>query len=248
MERFPLKKITHYCNISVNGCAGMIPHSSDFYDLTFVLSGSMTYIVGGETVVLNKNDAVFIPPGVLNSRLKGSVPVHYVSFNFFPQEGFVAPFKTYMPSCITSDIRQLIQAFPQSHLSPYYHAEEKLLCILGYILYELMDFSEMQSTNEHIIAILRYVENNLDKKMSLATICKEINLTKEYTAHIFKKETGKTLVAYINERKMLLAKELINSMPLREVALRLGYDNYNYFSRLFRRHFDVTAVSLKTKN
>ena len=247
MEGCPARKVTHFCNITVNGCSAMIEHKSDFYDLTFVLSGSMTYIIDGKTFVLNKNDAVFIPPGVVNSRLRGTVPTHYVSFNFYPADYSVFPFEVLMPNCITADIRKLILAYPQSHLSPYYHAEEKVLCMLNYILFELTDFSAMKTGNEHVMKILHYVENNLNKKLTLFTVSREINLTREYTACIFKKETGKTLMSYINERKMFLAKELVKTMPLQSVAEYLGYDNYNYFSRLFKKHFDVTPVSLKNK-
>jgi len=247
MEFFPAREITHFCNISVEYCSAMHEHKSNFYDLTFVLSGCMTYIIDGKTYVINKNSAVFIPPGILNMRVKGTSPVHYVSFNFYPSDNVAFPFEIFIPNCITADIRQLIQAFPQSHLSPYYHSSEKVLCILNYILFELTDFASMRTSNEHIMKILHYVENNLRKKITLATVSKEINLTKEYTAYIFKKETGKTLVSYINERKMFLAKELVKTMPLKSVAEYLGYDNYNYFSRLFKKYFDVTPISLKNK-
>ena len=86
--------------------------------------------------------------------------------------------------------------------------------------------------------------------MSLQSISREIGLTKEYTANIFKKETKITLTNYINERKMLLAKELIlrNEMSLGDLSAYLGYDNYNYFSRLFKRHFGITPTNFKMKN
>ena len=86
--------------------------------------------------------------------------------------------------------------------------------------------------------------------MSLQSISSEVGLTKEYAAYLFKKETKKTLTDYVNERKMLLAKELIlqNVMSLTELAAYLGYSDYSYFSKLFKRYFDVTPISLKNRN
>ena len=68
-----------------------------------------------------------------------------------------------------------------------------------------------------------------------------------YVSYIFKKETGKTLTNYINEQKMIVAKELIvnSDVPLVEISQILSFDNYNYFSRLFKKHFDRTPINMR---
>ena len=57
----------------------------------------------------------------------------------------------------------------------------------------------------------------------------------------------KSLIYYINERKMRIAKDLLinNEMSLREISAQLGYENYNYFSRLFKKYFGVPPVRMK---
>ena len=249
MTCYPVREITHYCNISVPACSHMIPHKIDFYDLTFVLSGSMTYISDGKTYTLGKNDALLLPPGSFCSRLAGTEPTHYVSFNFHPSSEASLDFDIFMPKCISSDIRKLVSVFPQSHLSPYYHSKEKVANMLGYILFELADITAARSSNGYVLKITNYIEAHITERLSLDIISREVNLSREYTCAIFKKETGKTLINYINERKMLLAKELIQNreMSLSSISVYLGYDNYNYFSRLFRKHFDVTPISIKKK-
>ncbi len=249
MEKYPVQRVCHFCNISVKKCMEIRTRSATFYDLTFVLSGGMTYVVDGKTYILKKNDAVFIPPGTPYARLEGTEPAAYVSFNFYLLPGISLEFEHFLPDCISRDVKTLVSAFPQSHLSPYYHSEEKLANMLNYILLELTDVTTLHSSNEHVLKILYYIESHLTEKLSLSSISQVANLSKEYTASIFKKETGKTLTHYINERKMLLAKELILSreMSLLDVCAHLGYDNYNYFSRLFKMHFDVTPISLKNK-
>ena len=249
MKKYFVSKVRHFCNISVDKCCAMKERTIDFYDLTFVLGGNMTYIIEGKTITLKKNDAIFLKPGCVNSRLDGAEHCEYVSFNFYLLPDVKLDFETFIPGCISRDIKTLLSAFPQSHISPYYHSEEKLANMLNYILLELSDIVSIRSSNEHIHKILNYIELHIRDKMSLESISKNINLSKEYTATIFKKETGKTLVNYINERKMMLAKELIisNEMSLVDVSNHLGYDNYNYFSRLFKKHFDVTPVYFKNK-
>ena len=249
MEKYLVSEVLHFCNVSLNKCSYMPPRTIDYYDLTFVISGSMTYVADNEIFVLKKNDAIFLKPGTLRERYEGNEPVKYVSFNFKAMPNVELEFDKYLPNCISSDIKKIVSAFPQSHLSPYYHSKEKVGCILNYILFELLDVVSLKSNNPYVLKVTRYVGEHITEKMSLQSISGVIGLSKEYTANIFKKEVGKTLTDYINERKMLLAKELItrNEMKLTDVASYLGYDNYNYFSRLFKRYFDFSPIELKAK-
>jgi len=76
-----------------------------------------------------------------------------------------------------------------------------------------------------------------------------LGLTKEYTAYLFKKEIGKTIIDYINERKMVIAKNMIDSGQayLKDVALSLGFENYSYFSKLFKKYYDTTPVKRRIR-
>ena len=114
--------------------------------------------------------------------------------------------------------------------------------MLNYILLELMNNYSVSSQNEHIHKILKYIDEHINEQLSLRIISKEINLSREYTSYIFKKEMSTTLTDYINERKLLLAKELISrqNMTLSQVAQHISFDNYNYFCRLFKKHFGIS--------
>ena len=250
MDNYLVSDILHYCNVSLDKSGHIPPREIDFYDLTFVLSGSMIYTANGTTYTLKKDDAILLPPGTLRSRIAHLEPVKYVSFNFRLQPHTALQLPECIPNCISSDIKKLVSAFPQSHLSPYYHAKEKVANMLNYILFELLDITALQSNNEHVLRIAKYIDEHITEKMSLQSISNEIGLTKEYTAFIFKRETNRTLTDYLNERKMLLAKDLIshNEMSLTDLASYLGYDNYNYFSRLFKRYFEVSPITLKNKS
>lgn len=244
-----MENILHYCNVSLDECSAINQHQIHYYDLTFMIKGSMTYGANGKRYVLNPNDALLLKPGTLRSRLGGTEAVEYISFNFtlLPNASIELP--EYMPKCITNDIKKLVSAFPYHHLSPYRHSKEKAANMLNYILFELIDTALIISSNEHVAKIINHLDEHITEKLSLQHISQKIGLTKEYTAFIFKKETGRTLTDYINERKMLIAKDLIlsNTMKLNDLSNYLGYDNYTYFSRLFKRYFDTSPMSLKKK-
>ena len=247
MQYYLVKDVSHYCNVCLKKYGEIIRHTIPYYDFTFVLEGTMVYYANDQKIILQRNDAIFLPPGTVRAREDGKEQVHFVSFNFTALEGVDFPFSTHMQGCITQNIRKLIAQYPPSHLSSFYHAKEKCVNMLNYILYELLDAEAIKCDNEHVSKMLYYIEEHITENLRLQTISEKMNLSKEYTSYIFKKETGKTLTDYVNERKILLAREMIQTgeMSLTEIAGYLGFENYNYFSRLFKRYMETSPVVIK---
>ena len=247
MNAYLVSELLHFCNISVPRSLSMPYVETSHYDLTFVLSGQLEYTVGDKCYILEKNDAVFIPPGVKRSRQGLETGVKYASFNFLLADGVTLPFDYYMKDSITSDIRKLVASFPYSHMLPQYYSKQRLMNLLNCILLELLQTSSVSTSNDHVLQALRFIDEHITERIGLARLSAELNLSREYLAYIFKKETGKRLTDYVNERKMFIAKELIESheMSLSDISEHLGFDNYNYFSRLFKKYFDISPLSLR---
>lgn len=249
MEAYPVKEVLFYCNVNTSRNSKIEPAPIHYYDLTFVLKGSLTYLVNGTPYVLEENDALLLPPETMRARLAGSRVVQYVSFNFLANDGTELPSDLFYPKLITEDARRLIALFPHRHLSPLYHAKEKACSLLNYILFEMLDVLAFQSNNPNVIKMIRYIDEHITKPITLSSLADHVHLTKEYVAFLFKKELGKTVTDYVGERKMLLAKSMLQAgeLSLQDIAANLGYENYSYFSRLFKRYFYFSPMELKKR-
>lgn len=84
---------------------------------------------------------------------------------------------------------------------------------------------------------LTYVQQNYDKKLSTEDLCTHCNLSPQHLIRLFKKHMGMTPLQYINKSKTMHAIELLRTSELsvKEIAYALGFDNPNYFSRLFAK-------------
>lgn len=242
-----VKELRHYCNISVAKYERIHPAVISFYDFTFVTEGSMRYIVNGTEYVLGPNDAIFLPPGTLRARPKENTPVKYVSFNFLPLEGVRFPFPLYMKNVISKDLVKLASVFPKRHCFEYDHSKEKLAAILNYMLYELLELVDYGTNDSYVLKALRFIDAHILEKISLSSVSEHLNISKEYLSTLFKSKTGKTVTVCIQERKMQLAKEKIKytDTPLGRIAVELGFENYNYFSRIFRRYFEISPAKYR---
>ena len=250
MNDYLVNDLFNFHNASGNGTFRLWDERIDFYDLTIVLKGELVYTVNDQKYVLKKNDIMLLPPGTLRARQEQSGYIHYVSFNFSLLPDISLPLENFMPNAASDDIKKILSLINQEYISTYYHSKEKCTNLLNCILFELLNKFTFNSDNSHVNNMLKYIEENITKKLTLQGLSQEIGLTKEYTAYIFKKSKGCTVTEYINERKMLLAKELITyeNMSLAELSSHLGYDNYTYFSRLFKRYFKISPSELRYKS
>ena len=238
--------------VYVHKCSGkstfrLWPEKINYYDLTILISGKLTYTLDGENYDLKSNDIMLLPPGTLRTRDQQPECVDYISFNFTILPDANLSLDRIMYNAVSDDIKKIVSLISQEYPSPYNHSKAKLISILNYILYELLDRIAIKSTNQHVKNIIKYIEENITKNLTLKDISKEIALTKEYTAFVFKKATGRTVTEYINERKMILAKDLIlhEDMSLSELSVYLGYNNYNYFFKLFKQYYKVSPAKMK---
>ena len=90
--------------------------------------------------------------------------------------------------------------------------------------------------------IEKYIEENLDKKLSLTDIADSIHMNKSYISRMFKEKAGENLFDYINKRKIEKAKQLIKNNELRmyEIALNVGMEDTAYFSRVFKKYEGIS--------
>lgn len=90
---------------------------------------------------------------------------------------------------------------------------------------------------------IAHLENELKNQKSVCEIAKMCNVSESTFRRLFKEYTGKSPVEYRNERRIMLAKKLLNTggMTALEVALETGFDDPAYFCRVFKKHTGVTA-------
>ncbi|MDR1604157.1 MAG: helix-turn-helix domain-containing protein [Gracilibacteraceae bacterium] len=76
-----------------------------------------------------------------------------------------------------------------------------------------------------------------ESKISLTDIAGRLFVNSKYLGTLFKKETGRSFVEYVTFVRMERAKTLLRDRNLKiyEIAIRLGYDDVDYFSRVFKK-------------
>ena len=255
MGNYIVKAVWRYFSQNVKSCINLNDKSLSYWDLTLVYSGELVYTVDGIKYTVGKNDVILIPKGSSRARDAGQ-KARYVIFNFTALDDAELPRDIYYPGALNDEMKGMLSLFPHKMIydasrSPKYdpsNARAKATNLLNYLLWEMKNFVEYSHHSEHVKKAIKYINDNLPLQISLQSVSEHLHLSREYTAAIFKKETQKTVNEYITERKMLYAKEMLlnGQFSLAEIATNLGYENYGYFSRTFKRYFGTSPITLRT--
>ena len=92
--------------------------------------------------------------------------------------------------------------------------------------------------------IKRYIRNNLDQKLTLKGIARNLHCSTVTLTEHFKAEFGITINEYITKKRMELSERLLLSTekPLRDIAYLCGFIDVEYFSRTFKKHHGVSPA------
>lgn len=108
--------------------------------------------------------------------------------------------------------------------------------------------------DERIKKVLDYVEDNLKLPLDLGHLAGIACLSASQFHRLFRKETLSTPFKFIESIKMNKAYYCLlhEDAMVYELAINLGYNDYETFSRAFKKHFrlspdDIKSIAMKVK-
>jgi len=114
---------------------------------------------------------------------------------------------------------------------------------VNYLLEELYAYEdEVQKGQSIIEKINQYIREHYKENIGRNEIAAEFYLAPEYLSKMYKKQTGVSLKDYISEYRIEQAKILLRKGELlvSDVAEEVGFDNFTYFSTLFKKYTGMT--------
>ena len=96
--------------------------------------------------------------------------------------------------------------------------------------------------------IFSYIDEHHADELTINILSRMVNLSVFHFCRLFKEITGKTLSEYINRVRIEKAERLLleHEYTIGEVASLCGYNDINYFSRMFRRHRNMSPTQFRS--
>jgi two-component system, response regulator YesN len=97
---------------------------------------------------------------------------------------------------------------------------------------------------------VEYIRININQDLSLDSIAGDLNLSSHELSRQFKKETGKNITEYINNRRINEAIYILENdhISITDVAFTVGFNDVNYFTKVFKKLKGVTPSEYRKIN
>lgn len=102
---------------------------------------------------------------------------------------------------------------------------------------------------DYVKEAVAYINENYFEELTLSGLAEKYAVESSYFSRLFKQETGENLMLYIAGKRMEKAKELMEreDINIAEVAFMVGYDDYTYFSKVFKKHVGVSPRDYRNR-
>lgn len=239
-------------------------HTHDNYEIFCFLSGNAKYFVEGNIYPLKQGDILIMKKAEAHSLLiNNHSPYERIVVNF-NSDAIAENMRTKLVSFLDSrplGINNRYSASIFSETNWIYYLEKicknedinqksLYLTVLLSELYErFFEIKTQEASSGGIMDIVKYINNHLSSELSLDIICKRFFISKSHINRKFKKIIGSTVWEYINVKRLLLAKELLqNGISPTEVYIKCGFKDYCTFFRAYKAKFGVSPKKDSAKN
>jgi two-component system, response regulator YesN len=119
--------------------------------------------------------------------------------------------------------------------------EEKIHRLLDSSVYIVGQYKKTASP-DLVIRCKDIMDANYNKEISLQEVAEIIGVSAAHLSRVVKKELGKNFTEYIVDLRMEKAKNMLEltNFKVMDISKTVGYDNPDYFSRIFKRQCGIT--------
>jgi AraC-type DNA-binding domain-containing proteins len=234
------------------------PHSHEWFDISFVMKGSIKYEIDGQLYCVSAGDVVVIGPGKYHKEICESdsqFEVLFVCVKFINNgEAFDIAGHLNIPEVTKIvNLKEVYDIF-ECILGEVTYREEGYLLKVNAQIYNLLVAISRNETNvdrkinnikrlsnyrkkKITDDIMGYIGCNYMQKISLNGLSRIFFLSPQYISSIFKKQSGYTPVEYLNKIRIEKARELFmnGECNIGKVAEEVGIGDIHYFYKVFKQ-------------
>lgn len=251
-------------------------HIHDLYEIYYFLKGDVTYYIEGQGYKIEKGDLLIINSQELHKPIFNTDSTYErIVVHFLPW--YISKYNSdsfNLLGCFENRDLGKKNKLPHNSIQKH-NLDKKFKKIIKYIKNNLDESEVMIETlfiqllvsinnifnnekniknniieyNDNTLKIIKFINKNLEKKITLDLLANEFFLDKYYLSHLFKKNTGFSVIQYVNYKKIMKAKELLShNLTCNEVSNKLAFGDYSNFYKAFKKNVGISPSKYQNKN
>ncbi len=219
------------------------------YELTYVDSGRMHSVIGGQDIEMSQGELMIYGPDQWHSQYADEdTSACFITISF-DLESKYAPLLACRKMRVGFSAAELLKKLLAEADRPDDFSSDMILSYLRQFLVQLLRqilegggeehlTTSFTLNNENYIvdSAIRYVSAHIYEKIPVSRLAKEVAVSPSYLATLFQKHLGISPGEYIRREKLEESKALIKEGRLNftQIADKLGYSTVHHFSNQFK--------------
>ncbi len=246
--------------------------SHDFWEIVYVIDGSIIVTADERVVKLSKNQILFHHPMEFHTQsVQSSGGAHIFIMSFSVKGNFMDKFSKKIIRLKPGLLKELMTILdflrdynqttgvapsPVAFLSKLESDRVFAQKLTNMTENFLLNISSVQSEEPLVLSsetkiyrdAMNIIDDNLSKNLTVAEIAKMCNVSEAYLKKIFTKYVGIGIHSCVLKAKLTYAKQLLDSgVSVSRVAEKLSFSTANYFSVVFRRETGMSPMEYKKR-
>jgi AraC-like DNA-binding protein len=245
------------------------PHRHSSYVLVFFTKGSGTHEIDFDVFAIQPGSMFFLQPGQmhhwdLSDDVEGFVIFYSQEmYNLYFGQKTIGGYPFY--SSVDNKPEMVFNVAESKAILPYFESliletqtnqqlkQDKIMNLLDIIHIEIARkysetyFHEAHSYNVKIKNFEVLLEQNFKIEKAPSFYASQLTITLKHLNRICNEMLQKTTTEVITDRIILEAKRMLmdKKFTVNEIATELGFDDYSYFTRLFKKHTRMTPTNFR---
>ena len=258
----------HPFNAKITEYGDDVVHSHQFYEIFYILEGSIAHTLNGESNILHAGDMVFLNLTDVHSfnREEGNTCKHrdiiiHTDFSdsictFMGDSFKEAYYNNSFPKILSLSLEQMEDyenritnaILTSSTNSEFRMASTRALCIslLNHLVEEKIRHNDAYYPMWFRELLGRFHMNDF-LKIGLDDILKPFHFNKSYLCRRFRQYTGYTMTEYLNQIRLQQAAFQLQHTDntILSICNNVGFSSVSYFNKLFKQTYGVTPKAFR---
>ncbi|MED4234855.1 AraC family transcriptional regulator [Priestia megaterium] len=252
-------------------------HKHNYIEINYVYNGELNQKVGNQKISLQQGELLFLNQHIeheIQACSEEDIIINFIIqpkffdfiFSFLTTENRISNFLInslynstqngqflYFKVSEVESIQDLIKRIIIEIMSPAFMSESTIKLYMGLLMVELIKHADKAEHTEDypvqhylIVESLKYIDQHF-QSASLYELASKLNQPDYALSKEIKKATNYTFKELLQEKRLIKAKELLEStdIPIASVIDQVGYDNVSYFYRIFKNKYNQTPKQFR---
>ncbi|MFA6102409.1 MAG: AraC family transcriptional regulator [Victivallaceae bacterium] len=235
-----------------SGSANVSMHKHEGIELVFVVQGECGLDVNGDRLKGGVDTLFILPPNTLHNQLnKGRVITDYIIFKSSDK------FSSGIPRQLSVSGDRWISRWITDILDLYKSSDniavqaDNLLAALIDRLKQIENHSvSQQKMHPALVNAVKIIESDIARERTVQRLASSCNISQSHLNMLFRRHFGCGPLKYLQDLRMRHARKLLAEpyLSIKEIGLMCGYEEVNYFCRIFKRHNRISPGSFRMEN